>query len=400
MDRLSKYTGDSKYLELAKKAMKTIAQSKAVFPGLFAQVYDPATGQSTDDYVTWGGGSDSFLEYLIKYAYLIGDDQDVWIPTWVNSISSSIRHLVEHPEGTQQSQLTYLGDYSASNGGNLPRWSHLGCFAGGNWILGAKMIGNNAFDEYGQALVAGCANTYTSSPSGIGPESFVFIGEGNNTNGIKINDAAFYRKHGFDFEVVQYILRPEVMESVFYAYRTTGDTKWQDIAWSAWKSIYKNCLVKQNGALAALANVNATNPTKLDDSESFVYAETFKYLYLIFADPQVADLDKYVFNTEAHPFLVDSPQKASYDAPEISVKPLGEPGPKKTQPVQPSRSKDGIPVPLFSGLPGLKVPQGVGGENTLGNMMGMLKKRSNGGDIRGRRGLAKKRQLDDDEQAN
>lgn len=376
MDRLSKYTGDPKYLQLATKSMKAIATSKGVFPGLFPQVYNPVSGQPKDDYVTWGGGSDSFFEYLIKYAYLIGDDENVWVPTWVNSVASSIEHLVEHPEQTQASQLTYLTDYSASNGGNLPRWSHLGCFAGGNWILGAKMIGQAAFDQYGQALTAACANTYSSSPSGIGPESFVFIGQNNNTNGITINNPAFYRQHGFDFEVTQYILRPEVMESVFYAYRTTGDAKWQEIAWNAWKSIYSHCLVKQNGALAALANVNATNPQQLDDSESFLYAETFKYLYLIFADPETANLDKYVFNTEAHPFLVDKPQKATYKAPAVQVKPLDAAPAEKQQPTKTKPSSD-MPVPFFSSLPGLKKPQGGGG-NTLGNMLGLRKRSGKG----------------------
>ncbi|CBQ72197.1 related to Mannosyl-oligosaccharide alpha-1,2-mannosidase precursor [Sporisorium reilianum SRZ2] len=371
MDRLSKYTGDAKYLEHATKSMKAIAQSKGVFPGLFAQVYDPRTGEPVDDYVTWGGGSDSFFEYLIKYAYLTGDDESLWIPTWVNSVSSSIQHLVQHPEQTQQMQLMYLTDYSASHGGNLPRWSHLGCFAGGNWLLGSKMIGQAAFEGYGLALTAACANTYSSSPSGIGPESFVFVGRGNNTNGVQINDRAFYRQHGFDFEVTQYVLRPEVMESVFYAYRTTGDEKWQEIAWNAWTSIYRHCLVKQNGALAALANVNATNPTQLDDSESFVYAETFKYLFLTFADPQLASLDRFVFNTEAHPFLVDKPDKASYKAKVVDLPVQRRPTPSKTS--APGKAAKDVPMPAFSGLPGLQLPKD-GRVNTLGNMLGWLKR--------------------------
>ena len=33
-------------------------------------------------------------------------------------------------------------------------------------------------------------------------------------------------------------------------------------------------------------------------------AETLKYLYLIFSEDDVIPLDKYVFNTEAHPFLI------------------------------------------------------------------------------------------------
>jgi mannosidase alpha-like ER degradation enhancer 2 len=35
--------------------------------------------------------------------------------------------------------------------------------------------------------------------------------------------------------------------------------------------------------------------------ESFVFAETFKYFYLTFADPRTLDFDGIVFNTEAHP---------------------------------------------------------------------------------------------------
>lgn len=31
-------------------------------------------------------------------------------------------------------------------------------------------------------------------------------------------------------------------------------------------------------------------------------AETLKYFYLVFSDPEDISLDEYVFNTEAHPF--------------------------------------------------------------------------------------------------
>lgn len=38
-------------------------------------------------------------------------------------------------------------------------------------------------------------------------------------------------------------------------------------------------------------------------TQSFWIAETLKYFYLAFSPPDVIDLDKYVLNTEAHPFL-------------------------------------------------------------------------------------------------
>jgi mannosyl-oligosaccharide alpha-1,2-mannosidase len=38
--------------------------------------------------------------------------------------------------------------------------------------------------------------------------------------------------------------------------------------------------------------------------ESFFLAETLKYFYLLFSDPSVIPLDKYIFNTEAHPLPI------------------------------------------------------------------------------------------------
>ena len=37
--------------------------------------------------------------------------------------------------------------------------------------------------------------------------------------------------------------------------------------------------------------------------QSYVFAETFKYLYLIFAPASTLEFDTVVFNTEAHPLL-------------------------------------------------------------------------------------------------
>ena len=43
-------------------------------------------------------------------------------------------------------------------------------------------------------------------------------------------------------------------------------------------------------------------PPPLDDTmQTFILAETFKYLYLLYSPSDVLPLDQYVFNTEAHP---------------------------------------------------------------------------------------------------
>jgi len=50
---------------------------------------------------------------------------------------------------------------------------------------------------------------------------------------------------------------------------------------------------------AALKSV--VTKEKSDAMQSFVFAETFKYFYLLFAPPSALDFDKVIFNTEAHP---------------------------------------------------------------------------------------------------
>ena len=48
----------------------------------------------------------------------------------------------------------------------------------------------------------------------------------------------------------------------------------------------------------------ATLMTMLWYYRSYALAETFKYLYLIFLDHDPLPMDKWVFNTEAHPFPI------------------------------------------------------------------------------------------------
>jgi len=81
-------------------------------------------------------------------------------------------------------------------------------------VIPARRFSSMALHDC-RIITESCINTYTSSVTGIGPEVFVFKGEGNKTNGITIKDEAFYDEHGFDYSVASYVLRPEVLESVF-----------------------------------------------------------------------------------------------------------------------------------------------------------------------------------------
>lgn len=86
--------------------------------------------------------------------------------------------------------------------------------------------------------------------------------------------------------------RPEAIESVFIMYRITGDKELQDAAWRMFQSIQK--MTRTEYAHAAIEDVRNPKSEQLDYMESFWLAETLKYFYLIFSDPDLVSLDDYV----------------------------------------------------------------------------------------------------------
>ena len=96
-----------------------------------------------------------------------------------------------------------------------------------------------------------------------------------------------------------YILRPETVESLFYMWRLTHKQIYRDLGWQIFLSIEKEC--RANAGYAGLRDVTVPTPIQDDKMQSFFLAETLKYLYLLFSEDDIISLDKYVFNTEAHP---------------------------------------------------------------------------------------------------
>lgn len=90
----------------------------------------------------------------------------------------------------------------------------------------------------------------------------------------------------------KYILRPEAIESVFIMYRLTGDNSWREKGWKMFEAINKH--TRTELANSAIKDVTSQAPVFSDQMESFWLAETLKYFYLLFSDPNVVSLDEYV----------------------------------------------------------------------------------------------------------
>ena len=94
-----------------------------------------------------------------------------------------------------------------------------------------------------------------------------------------------------------YPLRPEIVESTYYLYHFTRDRKYLRMGQTMWRDFVKYC--RTDEGYAALKSV--VTKEKNDSMQSFLFAETFKYFYLLFAPPKTLDFDRVIFNTEAHP---------------------------------------------------------------------------------------------------
>ncbi|KAH9051084.1 glycoside hydrolase family 47 protein [Lactarius vividus] len=305
--RLSQYTGNDTYRQLAERAARRIANNPAPHPGLPAQGIDPSTGQPIGAYITWGGGSDSYFEYLIKYARLPNTSDTTFADAWLTAVDSSIKYL---KKTSSVGNHVYLADID-DNGSVRLVGSHLACFHAGNWMLGGKLFNNQTIVDLALQLNDACWNTYAGDATGIGPEAFAYTSSGcsifGTVNGVPVNQQHFYCQHGYYITSSAYIQRPEVLESNFYAWRVTGDRKYLDRARSAVKS-FNTYLKVPTGGYAGIRDVNNQQTAKYDETQSFWFAEVLKYLYLTFDNPSHISLNDYVFNTEAHPLL--APQKA------------------------------------------------------------------------------------------
>jgi len=235
---------------------------------------DIETGEFVNAKGGWSGGTDSFYEYLLKMFIYDTRRFSEYRDRWILAADSSIKYLASHP--SSRPDLTFLAEYDGTE--LRYRSQHLTCFDGGNFILGGLVLGRREYVDFGLELVDGCHDTYVSTTTGIGPETFSW-----NTSALPEEQRAFYERAGFWIEDPRYILRPEVIESFYYAYRATGESKYRDWAWEGFKAI--NATTRTESGFSSISDVNAPGGgEKLDKQESFLFAEVLKYSYLIFAE--------------------------------------------------------------------------------------------------------------------
>jgi mannosyl-oligosaccharide alpha-1,2-mannosidase len=300
--RLSQLTGDMRYYDAIARMTDLLlrSQDSTRLPGMFPT----AVGTRAEDFSQgtsfgFGAMADSAFEYFGKTWQLLLGNEPAYRRLYEKSLNIASSYLLYRPSTPDQADILISANYHTDTAHRDSQSQHLACFTGGMYLLGGRLFSNTSHIEIGKKLADGCAWAYKNSPLGVMPE--IFEMKACPT----FSPCPYDGSQKSPFTAIadaRYILRPEAIESIFYAYRITGDSKYQDIAWEMFEAIDKH--TKTEFGNAAIKDV-MTHDSILDDSaESFWFGETLKYFYLIFSEPGLISLDDWVFNTEAHPFRI------------------------------------------------------------------------------------------------
>ncbi|XP_038124163.1 endoplasmic reticulum mannosyl-oligosaccharide 1,2-alpha-mannosidase [Cyprinodon tularosa] len=293
---LSHITQDPQYQDAANEVMRLVHKLPGKHDGLVPMFINTNSGQFSHKGVfTLGARADSYYEYLLKQWIQGGKTEDDLLEDYLQAIEGVKKHLVRQ---TGPGRLTFVGELSHNRFN--PKMDHLVCFLPGTLALGAHNGLPGDHMDLAVQLMETCHQMYKQMETGLSPEIAHFSLQASDGHDVIVKPAD---RHN--------LLRPETLESLFYMFRFTKDSKYRDWGWDILQSFNKYTKVS-GGGYTSINNVrDPANPGPRDKMESFFLGETLKYLYLLFTDDlELLSLDKYVFNTEAHPLPIwPSPPK-------------------------------------------------------------------------------------------
>jgi mannosidase alpha-like ER degradation enhancer 2 len=258
---LSKLTRRPVFYQKAKRALVEVYKRRSAL-GLVGSRINVETGEWVSKSSHVSGGIDSYYEYLLK-CWLLFDDRDCRA-MWLESVAAVNKHLADD--------------------------------------TGAELWYGHADMETGRRT----ATSYGALDAFL-PAVLALSGDTARARRLQDSSLKMWRAFGIEperlnyrtmkVESASYPLRPEIVESTYYLHRLTRDPRYLAMGEELFGDFVRHC--RTDVAYAALKNVETKE--KEDGMESFLFAETFKYFYLLFAPPRALDFPTVVFNTEAHP---------------------------------------------------------------------------------------------------
>ncbi|XP_014243854.1 ER degradation-enhancing alpha-mannosidase-like protein 3 [Cimex lectularius] len=264
MAALSRLTGDHFFEEKAHRAMDGLWKLRHRSTDLMGTVLNVHSGDWIRRDSGVGAGIDSYYEYCLKAYILLGDNR--YLSRFNKHYSAVMKYISQGPM-----LLDVHMHRPTTNSRNF--MDALLAFWPGLQVLNGDL--KPAVETHEMLYQVMQRHTFI-------PEAFTT-----------------------DFKVYwgQYPLRPEFLESTYFLYKATGDHYYLQVGKKILKGLQQHARVPCG--YAAVSDVRTGQHD--DRMDSFVLAETFKYLYLLFTDPAdlIVDLDKFIFTTEAHLLPLD-----------------------------------------------------------------------------------------------
>uniref|UniRef100_A0A8R1HSJ9 alpha-1,2-Mannosidase n=1 Tax=Caenorhabditis japonica TaxID=281687 RepID=A0A8R1HSJ9_CAEJA len=256
---LTRLTGDPIYEVKARKAMDFLWQQRHRASDLMGTVLNVHSGDWVRRESGIGAGIDSYYEYTLKAYILLGDDR--YLDRFNKHYEAIMRYVNKGPLFVD----VHMHRPTVATRGFM---DSLLAFWPGLQVLKGDV--KEAIEMHEMLFQVIQKHKFL-------PEAFT---------------------HDFQVHWAEHPLRPEFVESTYFLYRATKDPHYLQVAKQIMDSI--NDYVKVPCGFASLKDIRTM--IKEDQMESFVLSETFKYLYMIFTEPEdlIFDPDHFVLTTEAH----------------------------------------------------------------------------------------------------
>ncbi len=258
---LARLTGKPVFYEKAHNALVQLHARRSPL-GLVGEEINVETGDWLSRSSHVGGGIDSYYEYLLKCSRLFGDRdcERMW--------QEALRALNEHVADEEPTGLWYGQVDMVTGRRTATEFGALQAFLPGVLALGGDLVRARRLQE-------SCWKMWNLR--GIEPEVLDY-------KTMRVVEAG-------------YRLRPEIIESAFYLYRSTKDPRYLEMGRTFFETIRTHCRTESGYTILN----NVLTKQQGDLMPSYFLAETLKYLYLLFSGDETLDLGHVVFNTEAHP---------------------------------------------------------------------------------------------------
>jgi hypothetical protein len=259
---LSRLTGDGRFLAASRTAYSTIIAKRSELD-LLGTSFDVERGAFVDvDDAAPNPPADSFYEYLWGAWTLFGDRDAL---RWYHLLTDAI---LKHKRTTASGRTWFQNvDCRSGAASGAHTQSELGAFyaellaKGGN-----RRIGEAYYDSWTAA-----ADHFT-----LIPETFDYT----------------------DFSIVDpgYQLRPEYANSAFDLWSLTHNKRYRVTGYSHFRALRDHC--KVSGGYTIIKDIRTSPMTLGDLLPAYVFAENFKYLFLLFGTTPRFDASQYYLSTE------------------------------------------------------------------------------------------------------